>query len=257
VNIAVRGANTYSYMERIGIATSVKILGCPSLLINPAKKLGMNIKERYDTELKSGTFSRFISVAAGDPYNKDVLVVQFERNLLSIVDSYDATYVVQNPDILIKLTTKWYGSLSQPEYQLLAKKFFINYSNHEVDLWFRRHALTFFSVPSWIYYYSNRSLVIGTRIHGIQAAIQAGTPAICFCIDARTKELCEIMKLPHALASDFASGLNLEDCRRILDEWDANAFDLNRQRLALETKRFLVENGVSYKTDTILSYVDV
>jgi len=72
----------------------------------------------------------------------------------------------------------------------LQKRWFPELNYEQIRNWFIGNSDVYFSVPQWIYNYARRDFVIGTRIHGIQAAIQAGTPAVCLYIDIRTKELC-------------------------------------------------------------------
>lgn len=249
-NIAVRGSNTKKFLDRMGVSDSVVVTGCPSLMINPNADLGERIKAKYEGE-KNELFNN-LTVSAGDPYHKEMGLSEVERNFISFVNKYNGSYVVQNPQMLIKMTSSWYDDPTDAEYGLLAKRWFNGLTNKEIRHWFRQYALTFFSIPSWLYYLSNRSLVIGTRIHGIQAAIQSGTPAICFYIDSRTKELCDIMQIPSAPASKYFSGLKESDCIEILASWDEKAFDRNRLELAGRFKEFFASNGVKTKTGCLL-----
>ena len=45
--------------------------------------------------------------------------------------------------------------------------------------WMRLHGRLFDNVPSWLLHLRSLDIVVSTRIHGTQLALQAGTPAIC------------------------------------------------------------------------------
>lgn len=251
-NISLRGENTYKFLKEMGLGGSAVVLGCPSLHINPEQNLGRKIKDKFiENKNKKSLFSNF-SVAAGDPHHKDLNLSFVEKRLIRFVETYGGDYIVQNPMILIKLTNGWYSDINYEEYELIRKRWFNILTHTEIKEWFVKYARCFISIPQWIYHYSNRTLVVGTRIHGVQTAIQAGTPAVCICIDARTKELCQTMHIPYIDSDTLKSGFTENDIISVLDEWDFEKFDENRLNLANRTMSFLLANGASFSNKSLL-----
>ena len=240
-NIGVRGEVTFSVLEKLGLSDSVEVLGCPSHFINRSKTLGNEIKKKIDSTPLSKKL-RKISVVAGNPYLAEFSEV--EKKFISWVDNYGADYVVQHPKPLIELANSW--PVSDDALGVVIKRWFDNMSGPSVSEWFDLKSSLYISVPQWLLDFSKKELVVGTRIHGIQAALQSGTPGLCLYVDSRTKELCETMHVPHASARDFARGISLEDAFDIVSNWDWNSYDDNREYLAEKTKNFLAKNGVEW-----------
>ncbi len=251
-NIGVRGRETEKLLNDLGFSESIEALGCPSLLINKNKSLGRQIFEKFNSFNKEEIINN-IAVAAGDPYINEL--TQLEQSLIEMIDEFDGRYIVQNPALLLKLSSGWNSDVANDEMNMLQKRWFPNLNYKQISNWFLQKSDVYFSVPQWIYNHSRRNFVIGTRIHGIQAAIQAGTPAVCLYIDIRTKELCEMMKIPHAPASDFKKGITIEEALKIFDEWDYKEFDENRMEIANKIKMFLLNNKIELNPDSILTKI--
>ena len=109
--------------------------------------------------------------------------------------------------------------------------------------WSERHGQAFFDAAVWMEHYRRFDFVVGTRIHGVMLALQAGVPALCIAHDSRTLELCETMKVPHVLARDHPRGL-AEDQLWPLFHFDGAEFDANRRRLGARYVTFLEGNGL-------------
>lgn len=243
-NIGVRGQCTASILSELGFGDHVEVLGCPSLFINNNPSLGTDIKKKWNSS-DLLTKEKAISILAGNPFlNKHSTL---ERSLIEWVDVYNAEYVIQHPQLLIELANQW--EYDKTNFNVLVKRWFPTRSAEDVLEWFSKNSKVYISVPQWLLEFSNKEICIGTRIHGIQAAIQSGTPAICLYVDTRTKELCEEMHIPHADAKLYSDGINLEQACDILHEWDWDRFDENRLLLAKKTHAFLLSNGVNPTPD--------
>jgi|SRR5690554_293818 len=242
VNISVRGDDTYKLMCELGFEKSTVALGCPSLFINKNRSLGADIRRRLKSLSSSNVRSEAV-VVAGNPFRKEFNKV--ERMLINWVENYGAEYIVQNPKPLIELSCGW--SVDDLNCDIVRTSWFPGLSNMDVKKWFKEKSKTYISVPQWIFDLSGKEVCIGTRIHGVQAAIQAGTPALCLCVDSRTKELCEFMKIPHLIASDLKESFTIDEGISFLRDWDWGLFDENRVELAKKTRDFLVGNGVSLR----------
>ena len=94
-------------------------------------------------------------------------------------------------------------------------------------------------------FYKGFDFVIGPRIHGVMLALQAGVPALCGTIDARTEELCKTMMVPHIKFNEFPKNLTKNDLDLVeLVGFDSQVFDQNRDVLAKRTMSFMFKNRI-------------
>jgi len=114
-------------------------------------------------------------------------------------------------------------------------------SDEEFIHWSIRHVYSFFSASAWMEYLRRFDFVIGTRIHGVMLALQAGIPALCLAHDSRTVELCETMVVPYVIAQEFAYGITRNDLPTLF-KFDYEKFDNNRKILAKKYVEFLLAN---------------
>ena len=117
-------------------------------------------------------------------------------------------------------------------------------SLEEFARWSERHGNVFFDVSAWMEHYRRFDFVIGTRIHGVMLALQAGIPGVVIAHDSRTLELCETMMVPHVLASEVQNGITREELPGLF-KFDAKEFDRNRRALAKRYVEFLESNELS------------
>ncbi len=238
-NITVRGDYTLQVMEKLGLGDNVISLGCQSNFINPTKDLGKSIKHFMNTQKIEK-----ISIAAGNPFQKDLR--KLESSLLLLAVKTRGEYIIQHPLSFIQLATNF----SDEEFNDAWNKIAPAYKQQGIDEDIFLDAIknnfkVFTNVPQWIGNHRHNDVVVGTRIHGVQSALQAGRPAICLYIDSRTEELCKKMKIPCASAKKFLNGISLEDIYKILNNWDYEEYDQNRLFLARTLKTFLQNNGIA------------
>lgn len=240
-NIAVRGKYTFDLMKKLGLSDSVVITGCQSNFIHESRRLGQVIFKKFNalscSDLKDG-----ICVTAGSHTKKHLSIL--ERSLINFVTQSGAQYLIQNPRDVISLTIGWDDDVREGAVEAIRDEFFPDWTAEQVSRWYKKYGSVYISVPQWLLDMSRKSFVVGTRIHGIQAAIQSGTPALCICIDSRTKELCDAMCIPYVMARDYTNGITVDDCRREFEKWDFENYDRNRIRLARRMKVFLEENQI-------------
>lgn len=235
-NVALRGEETLRVIEAQGLAEGCIVTGCPSNFINPSATLGREISRRRANAVKR------IAVPAGNPFLSQHSLL--EQSLRGLVESTNGTYVCQHPIDMLRL--------AKLEYNTIERSIFSRYRSYihpEIDddsflSWFRSHAYAYASVPEWIAMMARHDMVVGTRIHGVMAGIQAGVPSVCLCIDSRTKELCQTMAIPYADANDYRDGIGIDDVQEILDGWDGRQYDDNRRVLGHRLANFLRDNRI-------------
>lgn len=247
-NISVRGKFTKDVLTKLGFGDYVVPLGCPSHFINKKKNLGEILKSKSDMltpELKNG-----VVVAAGNTGIKNLNAL--ERFLIEQIDTFGGKYVVQHPKTLICLSQRWEEELDAAEIEETNTNFFPNRSQEEMLAWFSKNSFTYSSVPQWMLDISKHDIAIGTRIHGIQAAIQSEVPSVCLYMDSRTKELCETMKIPCMSAHQFQKNTSMSEVISLLKNWDWKYYDENRLELSAKTTTFLEENNLELARQNIL-----
>lgn len=235
-NLAVRGEETLKTLGARGFAEHCIVTGCPSNFINPSPVLGREIYRRRANGLKR------VVVAAGNPFLPEFR--RLEQSLTRIVEQSDGLYVCQHPIEMLRLAV---GNLSQiSRADVLVYRDYIQSELSIDDLrnWFIRYAHIFTSVPEWIATMQRFDLVIGTRIHGVMAGIQAGVPSLCLCIDSRTLELCKSMKIPYLDANELHSGICMDQIETALSNWDWKLYDATRYELVKRFSEFANWNGL-------------
>ncbi len=236
-NISTRGLTSTEAIAKNVPGAKSSPLGCPSFLINRHIDLGERILSRLSTLDPSHIA---VAVSAGNPYEKQLLEV--ERSLIQIVQAHQGSYIVQHPQALLEL------SLGYPTHErtleLVRTRLFPELELANLKSWMRKYSRVYASVHQWMLDMTRYDIHIGTRIHGSQAAIQAGVPSVCLYIDTRTKELCEKMNIPHISATELVTPIKINEVISLLKQWDWAKYDQNRLATARETLSFLVQNTV-------------
>ncbi|MBV5300649.1 MAG: polysaccharide pyruvyl transferase family protein [Methylococcales bacterium] len=233
-NISLRGQMTYDAIASKGLEEKCVITGCPSNFINPSYHLGKEIFRRRANGV------RRVAIVSGNPNLP--LLNKLEQSLVKLVEDTNGLYVCQHPIQMLRLSHQEYKHISKSDLLFYKKYIHPTLRDDAFFHWFRRWSYVFTSVPEWLSTMKRFDLVVGTRIHGVMAGIQAGVPSVCLCIDSRTLELCETMMIPHVSAFDYLNGITLEEIDFIFSQWDWNAFDDNRQILARRFAEFFNEN---------------
>lgn len=239
-NVSVRGKLTHKVFEQMGLGDKAVPLGCPSHFLSNQKALGARLQEASSglvSEMPNG-----VGITAGNPALANL--AKLEQFLISLVNNHGGSYIVQSPKSLICLAEGWSDSLEPSEISTVNERFFPDTTQQNMLSWFRQHARTYVSVPQWHRDIAKFDMVVGTRIHGCQIALQAGVPAVCLHIDSRTKELCETMQIPTLHAREFQQSPSLEKLVSTLQNWDWDGYDRNRLKLAAQTVQFVEQNGL-------------
>ncbi|WP_413664520.1 polysaccharide pyruvyl transferase family protein [Microbulbifer sp. CNSA002] len=236
--ITLRGDYTLSLMEKLGFSNNVVSIGCQTNFISSDKRLGENIYKKI-----CGNELERINIAAGSPFNKELR--SLEASLLRMAVQSGGDYIVQHPESFISLA----ANFSDDDFEKSFEKIFPAFSSYgfseaEFRGAVRKNFRLYNDAVNWMLSHRSTDVVVGTRIHGVQSAIQSGVPAICLYIDSRTHELCEKMKIPHVSASSFEAGISKSQIESILKDWDFEEFDRNRLELAKKMEKFLDDNSV-------------
>lgn len=235
-NVALRGEETLRVVAAQGLADGCVVTGCPSNFLNPSATLGREISRRRANSVKR------IAVPAGNPFLPHLRLL--EQSLRALVEGTNGTYVCQHPIDMLRLANLEYKSVERSTFSRYRYYIHPELDDESFLGWFRSRARAYSSVPEWLAMMARHDLVVGTRIHGVMAGIQAGVPSVCLCIDSRTKELCQTMAIPYADANDHRDGIGIDAIQEILSAWDGRQYDDNRRMLGNRLAGFLRDNRI-------------
>lgn len=100
---------------------------------------------------------------------------------------------------------------------------------------------------TWIEDLRKYDFVFGPRIHGNVASILAGTPALLFAHDSRTRELAEYHGIPHLTEGEYRAVRSLDE---LLDAVDYNVFNARSGENFDRVQKFVHDNDLSTIYDT-------
>jgi hypothetical protein len=235
----VRGPFTAGVCARHGV-TNVMIAGCPSITLNPDPRLGQRIEQRIGRPML-----RISSAgAATKPENAPV-----ERALFRLIRAHaGSSLILQCPAELIDLACgrqpDWPADDGGAKYH----NFFApDASMAAFTTEFARVATYFRGASDWIGHLAERnySYTVNTRIHGTILALMAGIPSVVLGHDARIRELCSVMGIPCLTASQILDGVDDIPAMFGRLEFDGDAFDARRARLARTYRDYLRRCGLS------------
>jgi len=99
-----------------------------------------------------------------------------------------------------------------------------------------------FKVGEWRAAMERFDFVVGSRFHGSLIAALAGVPCFVYAHDARTKELCELLRLPHRPVTEQGS----VDIDALYDSLDLSPLERTYRQLYENYIQFLEENGFKH-----------
>jgi hypothetical protein len=238
-SLGIRGAFTQKLCGALGVENTT-ILGCPSILINPARDLGQRLKRKIDALTGDGPYA--VHAACIKPVVQNV-----ERELVRLAQlNPGSAYVVQRPVELIKAA---HGEpLDEKESELLRRcARFLGFGTDVEKLvnFLRATLLAPDSIDGWLHGLRRFSAGVNTRIHGTLMCTAAEIPGICIWHDTRTEELTQEMRLPNLSVRAFTE--NRYSVRDLFaaSRFDADAFDARRMELARMNAEMITQAGLA------------
>lgn len=217
---ALRGYFTEEFFRRLGFNDAV-VTGCPSIY-----QMGRDLKISNDKVSENdfvaainGTFK--IPVLYKDIKKADFICQDVYGKFL-----YDSEYLNANP--LDK--RRVLKHIKRGDYDFVRAL-----ANGKIKL--------FADTQQWLSYYvsSNINFAFGKRIHGSIMPILAGVPALCYTLDARTREMTEFFDIPGVMP-----GENLKE--KSMYEWyletDYRKFNENFAKRFDDFEEFLRKCGL-------------
>lgn len=236
INISVRGSYTQHVLDHYGFEGKTVPLGCPSLFLNPKRNLGEILEKKYKTPISK------IAIAAGHPNWKPIQHI--ELGLVELSEKYNGSYIVQADKDMMAMARNDYSSVDMNFCEKLRNYIKPDLNPEEFKTWSRNKFNTFYSISAWMEYLRKFDFVVGSRIHGVMLAIQAGIPGLCIAHDSRIRELCETSCIPWISAYEIKPGFTLNDLLSQI-HFDGASFDKNREELWNKYQLFFEENGIN------------
>lgn len=229
--IMVRGPHTAAVLERHGV-NNFEILGCPSNFVNPNPHLGEEILSRWRAHQEMLAYApTFYS------YNAEFERKIYETNASRIVD-----IVVQDPLSAVALA-RGERSVQLATWLGQSGGFLSSLPKDDRQRAFAKLRV-FFDAEAWMEAYRHVDGVLGSRIHGVNLAWQAGRAALVVSYDLRTQELAETMGIPMLKSQGL-------DEKRIMEMFDdrvrecAQQYDIKRASLARKFATLLEAHQVA------------
>lgn len=237
--VTVRGTFSEAVCHELGLDNVVR-LGCPSLLLNPQRDLGVKMSSRLQ-ELATGDIKRFALTAVdyssfptrrsatlhrlpGQRADKTLPLRQLEEKLFTWLVKADGLYIQQSGGTaVVELFLPGGFDSNEQKFQRI-----YHLLSAQLDkVAFGHVARIYFDAEKWISDLRGCDLSLGLRLHGNMAAMAADVPAIVIATDARMSELVDEMKLPKLSCKDASLAPDLAGLVRKA-QFDGAAFDASR-----------------------------
>lgn len=241
-SISVRGTFSAEVLEHYGIH-NVTVTGCPSLLyhLDRPAEIAPRAPQDPDRPLRLGLNGDL----PGDRLPaRDTPRHGRGRFMLREAVRLGAHYTAQTELPLMRVAREGLPP-DDPAWPLLSQALEIP-DPARLTTWARAHVQMFGRAEDWIAWAGTRDLVIGTRLHGVIAALLAGRPALLLTHDSRTAEMAREAAIP-ALEADPVLAEGALDPRDLLSQIDSAAF--NRRQLTYRARfvAFLDQNAVPHR----------
>lgn len=233
--LAVRGPFSQRVCEAYGVK-NVRVLGCPSIFTNPDRGLGAKIESKW---------SRRIDKLAIHASSIKAHVRHAERMLYANLAVHaGSSYIIQRPVELMKLARGEALSPADEQYVDRVNAFLApDHSRTAFDRTIRMAGVVPHSIDSWLFMLEGHSHAVGTRIHGSVLSLSAGLPALCITHDTRTRELCEVLKVPSIDCGAVLSFSSIADMYAARP-FSGSEFEDNRTALGRQYKALVSEVGL-------------
>jgi hypothetical protein len=236
--IGVRGVFTQEVLANYGVTNTV-VTGCPSQTINPHIE-GADIQSQLDRvkAMEQPSIGYVLGTLEEEARKAESLLAQQ-------VKSFDHSLILQTDPRLLRIIFDRAVAEGNTNYvNWIRGVFRPDLSYDQFVAYFLKHATFYSDARTWIDSMRRYDLVIGMRIHGAVAAIQAGKLGVCVAFDSRTKELAQTMGYPYLPVDKIEPDATLNAMLNSVI-FDADTFDQSRKRNAETVCSILTENGMT------------
>lgn len=232
--VSIRGEYTARMLERLGV-TNYRITGCPSNFINLDPQLPDKIEAKMKRPLKS-----FIT-HGDEPWPRTKEKQTVEKMLATWTVEGAAMQSQQSVPSFMEYIREnnHYGAseVTEGREESLRRALMPTATIEQFRDYLAAKLRVYFSVSQWMEDSAKYDFSVGLRLHGNMVAWQAGVPSLWLYHDSRTRELAEVMKLPHMNYTDF-----IQNCPNIQATWAQMEFEKEAyRRRRIDLARSFVE----------------
>jgi hypothetical protein len=240
-SISVRGEHTAEVLSDYGVHNTVAT-GCPSIVgarIGYSPKILLDKGKRVDRLVLQGTRHGF-----GDISHRTGKFGQINKELYRYALSNGHHLLLQSEiaDIHVAM-----GRLNNEEKNIKIRAVIEEVYSSGFDVvqqFLKNNGMVFWNTDSWFSKLSEFDFLVGTRIHGVVSGLLAGVPGVLLIHDQRTKELAEMMNIPHydirkidSITPDFIVDLRENVC-------DLSGFVSGYDEYLSRFRDFFIQNNV-------------
>jgi hypothetical protein len=236
VSLGVRGEFTAECLELMGIK-NYRVIGCPSVY--------HCFNDDYPPLKAPSLDNTLINITTGDLTETKILRMGMKINAKWIMQMQ-----TEYPEILLSDTPP-----PIDENILLARFPELDIDNYELQRYIKENAKVFFSFNEWNTFLQSGQFTFsfGSRLHGNMMALKNGIPALWIVHDSRTRELAEVLCLPHIDRKTFECVTTPDELLKYCDYSD---FYANYNKMRLNYIEYLEENGLRHKFNIIRDKVE-
>jgi hypothetical protein len=236
--LGVRGHWTASILSDLGIS-NIRVIGCPAMYWTCKPALA----------LKPRTTNHPLAVALNGAANcvphagTPDAAQRIETQLVQLSFQHGFPYFLQSELELAAIAANLPDACGKHRIQALLDQYGLSSISPKAFIRFvKRNTRIHFKVSEWHAALRQFDFVVGSRFHGSLMAVLAGVPCFVYAQDARTRELCDLLHLPHTMA-DMAPPVNIEAlyCALELKPLECAYRDLYANYIC-----FLEENGFEH-----------
>jgi hypothetical protein len=244
ISLGVRGYYTAQVLASYGIY-NVEVIGCPSFYLSCLPELVINKKSFSEVKKIAINGSRRVISHSSAPENMRLA----EMGLLKDAMNYDCDFIAQDEQEEAILARKCATEQTESIFDVIVK-YYKDLPPQQVQNFFKNGSKVFFNVPSWETQIREYDFVCGTRFHGNLIALQNGIPATVIAHDSRTRELSELLGIPHVLVQDVEKmeDINLE---KLYDLADFSNLSQSYSYLYKRYISFLEANNLKHKLPSV------
>jgi hypothetical protein len=238
VSIGVRGYFSASTLIEMGIQ-NVRVIGCPSMFWNC--KPTLSFTQRTETDNLAVAVNGSANVVRHSVDATAAKRVEVDLARLSFESGY--RYILQNEQEMMEIATGRGPVYGEETIRNLMKQYGVQYMwPEEFVKSVKQHMTCYASVDAWHADMKKFDFALGSRFHGCLIALLAGVPAQMFIHDARTREMCELMSLPHSNVANT----NRVNVQELYDSFDPTPLQTAYGYLYQNYIDFLEENGLEH-----------
>lgn len=234
-SISVRGYYTAQVLNNLGFK-NIRVTGCPAIYSNCIDDLKIDTKDFSEVKDIVINGSRNVTEHSFDPIAAKVV----ESELISYAVKNKVDFVLQNETEEIEILNN--KTITLKRIDSILTRLGCSVKSKTYLSYIKKHGKVFFEIKDWLDFIKNKDFSFGTRFHGNIAALLSGVPAVVIVHDSRTREMCELLHMPHI----HVNKLQALSVRNLYEGANFDEFRLAYNSMFAKYIEFLNENNLPH-----------